>query len=165
MLLFKHTHYADSCISLKRKKITKGDSWIVYYIFFVCLIVLENAEAEDVEANNTRVEPKGHRAEPKKGQKIKPWSEANNTRVEPKGHRAEPKKGQKIKPWSEEEIAAIKRSLQGYIFSLTCPGKTPCLEAIAKEPALKNRDWHTVKFKAAYIISKKKAAIKKPKRK
>ena len=72
---------------------------------------------------------------------------------------AEVKKGSTIKPWSKEEINAIKRSLQGHINTMTCPGNGPCVEAIEKEPALKERDWYSVKFKAAYLITKKKKRL------
>ena len=72
---------------------------------------------------------------------------------------AEVKKGSTIKPWSKEEIDAIKRSLQGHINTMTCPGKGPCVEANEKEPALKERDWYSVKYKAAYLITKKKKRL------
>ena len=72
---------------------------------------------------------------------------------------AEVKKGSTIKPWSKEEIDAIKRSLQGHINTMTCPGKGPCVEANEKEPALKQRDWYSVKYKAAYLITKKKKRL------
>ena len=55
-----------------------------------------------------------------------------------------------------EEIAAIKRNLQGYINTKTCPGKDPCMEAISKEPVLKNRPWKSVKYKVVYLFSQKK---------
>ena len=69
---------------------------------------------------------------------------------------AEAKKGSTIKPWSKEEIDAIKRSLQGHINTMTCPGKGPCVEANETEPALKERDWYSVKYKAAYLLQRKR---------
>lgn len=71
----------------------------------------------------------------------------------------------KVKPWTTEEMKAIKRSLQGYINTLTCPGKAPCMEAIVKEQALKDRDWKSIKYKVAYLISKRKQIPNKQKKK
>ena len=77
---------------------------------------------------------------------------------------AEVKKGSTIKPWSKEEIDAIKRSLQGHINTMTCPGKGPCVEANEKEPALKEKDWYSVIYKAAYFITKKKKRLESNKK-
>ena len=75
------------------------------------------------------------------------------------------KKMPKVKPWTADEMKAIKRSLQGYVNTLTCPGKTPCMEAIVKEPALKGRDWKSIKYKVAYLIFKRKQTPNKQKKK
>ena len=74
------------------------------------------------------------------------------------------KKQPTVKPWTTDEMTAIKRSLQGYVNTLTCPGKKPCVEAMVKEPALKGRDWKSIKYKVAYLISKKRQKQNKHKK-
>ncbi|XP_051285333.1 uncharacterized protein LOC127379576 isoform X39 [Dicentrarchus labrax] len=57
------------------------------------------------------------------------------------------KTGPKKKPWQQAEVQAVEKHMSRFITSCIVPAKSDCEKCLRAEPvALKNRDWHTLKF-------------------
>lgn len=56
------------------------------------------------------------------------------------------------KPWSSLERQTVMKQLGFLIQMIRAPQKNECLNAIAAEPCLSNRDWRSVKNHLASII-------------
>jgi hypothetical protein len=61
--------------------------------------------------------------------------------------------------WSEPEKEAVNRQFYSFITKMKCPRQLDCLNAQAKESALANRTWKTIKFYVSTQINKYKSMM------
>jgi hypothetical protein len=48
--------------------------------------------------------------------------------------------------WTAAEKQAIDRQLGRFVTTMKVPGRLECIQAISKEPVLRNRTWKNVKY-------------------
>lgn len=86
----------------------------------------------------------------KKAQNATSPTQLKTTVLSPKSRKP---KGTKV-PWSKQEDSAVKRQLQHCLVLKKVPQKQDCLQALANEPALKNKDWKAVIFLCTIILKR-----------
>eukprot|EP00745_Piridium_sociabile_P041488 TRINITY_DN8204_c0_g1_i1.p1 TRINITY_DN8204_c0_g1~~TRINITY_DN8204_c0_g1_i1.p1 ORF type:complete len:792 (-),score=157.14 TRINITY_DN8204_c0_g1_i1:193-2568(-) len=136
ILLAANTGATISSEMIEQEMNNNGQESLEDETLFMDVPIAEDATSEDDDEDETSKQPNG----PGK-------SRANKKHATKTVHK---------KTWTAEEKAAIFRQLNSCIVMNKVPQQSQAADAIAKEPALSNRSWKSVKFFVYNIIQKKK---------